>query len=174
MIGEKRVRSSLGRYPHFARNGVKVSISADVPSTPHSMQGPLYVVSNATTLLDIADPQSRPFPPDREPLTIEQALRAVTIDAAWQLRMEDKVGSLEKGKYADIVVLDSNPFEVDPVKIAEIKVEKTMMNGKFTYKAGKAPKVTATHNNLHPIGLGCGFGHGNSSHEFVKHHVAVR
>lgn len=67
MIGEERVRSSLGRYPHVARNGVRVSISADVPSTPQSMQVPLYVVTNATTLRDISDPDSKPFPPDREP-----------------------------------------------------------------------------------------------------------
>jgi hypothetical protein len=123
-------------YPHFARNGVRVSISADVPSSPQNMQAPLYVVACATTLLDLSDPDSTPFPPGLEALTVEQAIRAVTIDAAWQLRMEDKVGSLKAGKYADIVVLDTNPFEVEPRAIADITVLGTMMNGRFTHREG--------------------------------------
>jgi len=136
LIGEDRVRSSLGRYPHFARNGVRVSISADVPSTPQSMQAPLFVAACATTLRDVSDPNSNPFPPDRKPLTVEQAIRAITIDAAWQLRMDDKVGSLEVGKLADIVVLDGNPFDVEPAEIAGIGVVSTMMDGRFTHREG--------------------------------------
>lgn len=137
MIGEERVRSSLGRYPHFARNGVRVSISADVPSTPQSMQAPLFVVGCATTLRNVADPDSTPFPPDRQPMSVEEAIRAVTIDAAWQLRMEDKVGSLETGKYADIVVLDGDPLEIEPARIHEIDVVMTMMDGRFTHRPGE-------------------------------------
>ncbi len=136
LVGEKRVRSSLGRYPHLARHGVKVSISADVPSTPQSMQAPLYVVQSAVTLTDPADPEAYPFPPDRKGLTVEEAIRAVTIDAAWQLRMEDKVGSLEIGKLADIVVLDGNPFDVEPSSIKDIKVLATVMDGRFTHRDG--------------------------------------
>ena len=163
LIGEERIRSSLGRYPHFARNGVRVSISADVPSTPQSMQAPLFVVGGATTLLDLSDPASTPFPPDREPMSVEQAIRAVTIDAAWQLRMEDKVGSLEVGKYADVVVLDGNPFEVEPAKIAEIDVAMTMMDGRFTYEASDDARKTASHERLRPCGLGCCSKHGTLS-----------
>jgi len=58
--------------------------------------------------------KSKRFPPDNEGMTVGQAIRAMTIDAAWQLRMEDKIGSLEVGKYADLVVLEKNPFDVDP------------------------------------------------------------
>lgn len=134
LIGEERVRSSLGRYPYFARHGVRVSISADVPSSPQNMQAPLYVATCAATLRDISVANSPPFPPDRQPLTAAQAIRAITIDAAWQLRMEDKIGSLEVGKLADVVVLNGNPLEVEPSKIAEITVHKTMMDGKFTYE----------------------------------------
>ncbi|NDV19274.1 amidohydrolase family protein [Pseudodesulfovibrio sp. JC047] len=175
LIGEERVNSSLGRYPHFARHGVKVSISADVPSTPPSMQAPLYVVTGATTLLDISDPKSTPFPPNRTPMTVEQAIRAITIDAAWQLRMEDMIGSLEVGKYADLVVLDGNPFEVEPIKIAEIDVLMTMMNGTFTYKKGDettsvtlpdARAMTAMAEFAHMVFCGNGLpvGHDHSNH----------
>lgn len=137
MIGEERVRSSLGRYPHFARNGVKVSISADVPSTPQSMQAPLYVVTTAVTLKDISNADAKPFPPDRKPMTVDEALRAVTIDAAWQLRMDHKVGSLEAGKLADLVVLDADPYQVEPSRIVDIQVLMTMMNGRFTHRADR-------------------------------------
>ena len=135
MRGEEQVGTSLGRYPHFARNGVRVSISADVPSTPPRMQGPLFVAACAATLRDMSDPNSVPFPPDREPMTVAEAIRAITIDAAWQLRLDDKLGSLQTGKLADIVVLDGNPFEVKPAEIAEITVHKTMMDGEFTYES---------------------------------------
>lgn len=131
--GEEQVNAQLGRYPHFARNGVKVSISADVPSTPQTMQAPLFVVQCAVTLKDAADPGARAFPENRTPMTIAEALRAVTIDAAWQLRMDDKVGSIEEGKLADFVILEQSPFDVDPETIKDIKVLATMMDGQYTY-----------------------------------------
>ena len=49
--------------------------------------------------------------------------------------MEDKIGSLEVGKYADIVILEENLFDVPPRNIADVKVLATMMNGKFTYQS---------------------------------------
>ncbi|MCA0931363.1 amidohydrolase [Lutimonas saemankumensis] len=132
--GEEQVNSSLGRYPHFARNGVPVSISADVPSTPSGMQGPLFVVQCAVTGKDASDPEAKAFPENRTPMTLEEAIRAVTIDAAWQLRMEDKVGSIEVGKYADLVILEKNPFDVDPLRIKDIKIISTIMDGNYTFK----------------------------------------
>lgn len=135
--GEEQVNSSLGRYPYFARNGVKVSISADVPSTPPAMQGPLFVAQCAVTLKDASDDEARAFPENRKPLTIEQAIRAITIDAASQLRMEDKIGTIEVGKLADLVILENSPFEVAPEKLKDIKVIATIMDGKYTYQFNK-------------------------------------
>ncbi len=51
--------------------------------------------------------------------------------------MDDKIGSLEVGKLADLVVLNKNPFEVKPTDIAEIDVTYTMMNGRFTHTPGQ-------------------------------------
>jgi hypothetical protein len=158
LIGKEKVGTSLGRYPHFARNGVRVSVSADVPSTPQSMQAPLYVAGCAATLLDLSDPKSTPFPENRTPMTIPEALKAVTIDAAWQLRMDDKVGSLEVGKLADIVVLDRNPLEGKPAELKDVKVELTMMDGRITHDASKP--ASASLNLEHPLGLGCCSDHG--------------
>ena len=50
--------------------------------------------------------------------------------------MEGKIGSLEVGKYADLVILAESPFDVAPDDIADIAVLGTMMEGKFRYRDG--------------------------------------
>ena len=88
----------FGLYTELPNDGVKVSISADVPSTQPSMQAPLFCVEGAATLMDPTRPgESKPFPETRTPMTVEQAIRAVTIDAAWQLAMDDKIGISSNG-----------------------------------------------------------------------------
>ena len=87
------------------------------------------------TLQDPTNPDSRPFPEGRKGITLEQAIKGVTIFSAWQMRMEDKIGSIEVGKYADLVILEKNLFDVKPRDIADVKVKATMMDGKFTYRS---------------------------------------
>ncbi|MGR4000847.1 MAG: amidohydrolase family protein [Alphaproteobacteria bacterium] len=60
-------------------------------------------------------------------------IRGYTIDGAYQLHMEDRIGSVEVGKDADLVVLDQNLFEVDKYEIHKTQVEMTVMNGETTY-----------------------------------------
>ena len=95
------------------------------------------------------------------------------LDAARQLRMEDKVGSLEEGKYADIVVLDGNLFKVESAKIAEIKAAKTMMNWRFTYEAGKAPQSDRRAQTPAPDRLACCSGHRIPSPQIVAPYLAA-
>lgn len=73
------------------------------------------------------------FPLDNAPMSLEQDVRGETTEVVWQLRKEEKIGSLEVGKYADLVVLDKNPFDVDPIQISSIDTLMTMMNGRFTH-----------------------------------------
>jgi hypothetical protein len=70
-----------------------------------------------------------------ECIPAEAALRAVTLDAAWQCRMEDKVGSLEPGKLADFTILEKDPTSVDATEIGKIKVSETWMDGEQRYSA---------------------------------------
>ncbi len=62
-----------------------------------------------------------------------EALRAVTIDAAYQYFEEGSKGSIEVGKLADLVILDANPLTVDPMAIKDIKVVETIKEGQPIY-----------------------------------------
>jgi predicted amidohydrolase YtcJ len=62
-----------------------------------------------------------------------QALRAVTIDAAWQVFQEADRGSIEPGKYADLVVLSGNPLD-DPMNMRDIQVDRTLVGGAIVYR----------------------------------------
>jgi predicted amidohydrolase YtcJ len=68
-------------------------------------------------------------------ITVPEALRAVTIDAAWMYFQEGTKGSIEAGKLADLVVLEENPLEIDPLKIKDIKVVQTMVGGRTVFIA---------------------------------------
>ena len=132
-IGEERVQEQLTMYPKVFDNGNKISISADIPSAPIEHICPLFQMQTAMTIKDPSNPDSKVFPEGRKSITLEQAIKAVTINQARQLLMEDKIGTIEVGKYADLVVLSKNLFDVKPDNISKVKMEMTMMGGKVTY-----------------------------------------
>jgi predicted amidohydrolase YtcJ len=77
-------------------------------------------------------PSGRVLGPEQR-LTVDQAIRAQTIDAAWQLFADDIIGSLEVGKYADMVVLSADPRAVPPERIADLEVRATFLAGRRVY-----------------------------------------
>ncbi len=62
------------------------------------------------------------------------ALKSITDWAAWQYFESDQKGTLEAGKLADLVILDKNPLDVDPLTIKDIKVLETIKKGKTVYQ----------------------------------------
>jgi predicted amidohydrolase YtcJ len=66
-------------------------------------------------------------------LTIEEAVRAHTIDAAYALFAEDRLGSIEPGKHADLVVIDGDLFRTPPEEIPDLPIWKTMIGGRVVY-----------------------------------------
>ena len=106
--------------------GMRISLHNDPPVTPEE---PLRNISVAATR---TAPSGRVLAPE-ERLTVEQAIRAQTIDAAWQLFADDVTGSLEVGKYADLVVLSADPRTVPPEQIADLDVLSTFLAGRRVY-----------------------------------------
>ena len=104
--------------------GVRYSSHADTPVTPML---PLQVVwsqvNRITTGGEVLGEHQRVSP--------VEALRAVTIDAAWQVFLDKDIGSLESGKLADMVVLSGSPLE--PSDIRELVVEQTFIGGAEVY-----------------------------------------
>ena len=76
------------------------------------------------------------YKPD-ERLTLSELIEGYTINNAYEFQMEDKIGSIEKGKLADFVIFEDNLFELektDPELLKEAKIVETVMDGRTTYK----------------------------------------
>ena len=111
------------------KTGMRISLHNDPPVTPEE---PLRNISVAVTR---TAPSGRVLGPE-ERLTVDQAIRAQTIDAAWQLFCDDVVGSLEVGKYADMVLLSADPRAVSAEEIAGLEVRATFLAGRQVYPKG--------------------------------------
>jgi predicted amidohydrolase YtcJ len=106
--------------------GVPFSSHLDSPVVPmRPLQAVWSMVHRQTYGGDVLGPEQR--------VSVMQALRAVTIDAAWQVFQEGDRGSLEPGKYADLIVLSGNPLD-DPMAMRELQVEKTLVGGATIYQ----------------------------------------
>jgi len=69
-----------------------------------------------------------------KPISLEQAIRVVTLNGAWSMGIEDKAGSIEAGKSADLIVLDRNLFEIESQgNIHNTRVDLTLMEGEFVW-----------------------------------------
>ena len=72
----------------------------------------------------------------QERIPVEEALKAVTIHAAWQYGEDREKGSITPGKSADFVILDGDPCRVDPEQIRKIRVVRTIKAGRSIYEDG--------------------------------------
>lgn len=130
LLGDKWAEVGIGadradqmiRLGSLVRNGVKVTLHSDLPMGPVR---PLLAVWSVTTRKTASGTIRGP----EEALTLDQALRAVTVDAAWSLRMDHEIGTIAAGKKADFTVLDEDPYEVSPDQVKDIRVWGTVFEG---------------------------------------------
>jgi predicted amidohydrolase YtcJ len=133
--GEPRA-SRMYRTKSILNAGGRVSFGTDWPAAGYfSTYKPLDSIQVGVTRQLIGDPAAPVLAPADERLTVAEAIHANTMGAAYQIRMDDKVGSLEVGKLADLIVLDRNILEGDPHDIHSAKVTLTMMNGVIRHEA---------------------------------------
>ena len=103
--------------------GHRVTLHADSPMYPPE---PFRLMRTAVTRKTRTGETLAPS----EAISAEQALRAVTIDAAWQLFAEERIGSIEPRKLADLTVVDRNPLEIAPEELDLIQVSSTWLGGR--------------------------------------------
>ncbi len=108
--------------------GVPFTIHNDTPVVPPDMMLLLWCAVNRVTR------SGQVLGPD-ERIPAEEALKAITIDAAYQYFEEADKGSLEPGKLADLVIVSHNPTKVDPMFIKEIQVLETIKAGETIYRS---------------------------------------
>lgn len=150
-LGPQRSANTY-RMASLLRAGATVSFGTDWPMISHRpTYRPLDAIEIAVTRRQVGHVGGSPLPPARENLTIEQAVTANTLGAARQLRLDDKVGSITKGKQADLVLLDRNIFQVPPHQIHEAKVAMTLMNGVVRHEAPAGLSLPALPASLPPV-----------------------
>ncbi len=103
--------------------GLPLAIHSDAPITPLA---PLFTAWAAVTRRTA----SGRVQGEHERITVAEALRAITLGAAYTLRMDGEIGSIETGKRADFAVLDADPLTVAPDEIKDIPVWGTVQGGR--------------------------------------------
>lgn len=129
LFGEKRVEERVYAYGDLVRSGATVTFGADLGGVDIDECPPLFQLEATITR---QRPGFRDDPPmvPRQRISVEEAIRCFTINGAYQVRLEDQIGSIEVGKQADLIVLGANLFEVDPHDIHKVPVLLTLMDGK--------------------------------------------
>ncbi len=105
------------------RLGVPFAIHSDAPITPLAPLFTAWCAVNRQTASGRVLGES-------ECISVADALRAITLGAAYTLHMDDQIGSIEVGKWADFCVLDQDPSRMAPEKLKDVTVEGTMVGGR--------------------------------------------
>jgi predicted amidohydrolase YtcJ len=134
---EKRIGADRARGAYVFRTlldtGARLAFGSDWDVEPATPLGGIYA---AVTRRTLDDKNPRGWIPDQK-ITVEEALRAYTIDAAYAQFAEGGKGSLERGKLADLVVLDRDITRIPPETIRDARVVMTMVGGRIVYEAGR-------------------------------------
>ncbi|MCC6929030.1 MAG: amidohydrolase [Gemmatimonadaceae bacterium] len=121
----------LNPFATFNARGIRWANGSDFGVTPYAARYGIWSsVARQTLLGSWGDPFGR-----AESVDVRTALRSVTIWAARQMFLEQKIGSVEVGKYADLAVWDRNPYAVPVADLKEMRCLLTMFNGRVVYRS---------------------------------------
>ena len=132
--GEKMVNYGKDRLENmfavksFLDAGINVTQTSDYPPGPFE---PMMAIQSSVTRTDMSGNVWGPS----QKISVEEAIKVGTINGAYASFDENIKGSLEIGKLADLVVLEKDPAKVDPNSIIDIKIERTMVDGKWVYES---------------------------------------
>ncbi|WP_328293994.1 amidohydrolase family protein [Kineococcus sp. NBC_00420] len=132
------------RFTEFVASGATLTFGSDTVTQYEAHRGsPLFGMQVAATRVDPEFPLDASRyprgvrPPEDAGLGPDVLLRGHTLDAARQLRLDDRMGSLTPGKLANLVVLGEDPLTVDPSRLSEVTVDAVVFEG--TVVAGSLP-----------------------------------
>lgn len=123
LVGEERAKILLPVGSAYQK-GIKFSLHADQPMFDSN---PFKLIQTA---VERKTKSGAVIGADQR-ISVLQAIKALTIDAAWQIDMDDRIGSLKKGKYADFIVLDQDPLTIPTNKLSSVKCLKTFIDGEL-------------------------------------------
>jgi hypothetical protein len=121
-LGPERA-DNMVRLGDIERAGISFSLHSDMPMAPGQPLFLMHCAVNRTTV------SGRVAGPDQRASRLG-ALKGVTLDAAYSLRMENDLGSIVPGKLANFSILDDNPLTVDAAKIKDIRIWGTVQEGR--------------------------------------------
>ena len=111
--------------------GVPLAIHSDAPVTALAPLFTAWCAVNRVSSTGVA------LGGESEKISVEQALYAITMGAAYSLKMETEIGSLEVGKRADMVILGDDPVDVSALGLKDISVLGTMVDGHVHLNKGR-------------------------------------
>ena len=139
-IGEERYKTLQFPFRSWIDTGAVVSLGSDWPATPGGFEIGVNPFINMQSAMNRVAPEdyiealgsiNEKLPPENQVITLDEAIEGYTINGAKQLGIDHKVGSIEVGKLADMILLDQNLFEIPAEEIHKTKVLATMMGGKI-------------------------------------------
>jgi predicted amidohydrolase YtcJ len=120
----------LQPYRELLAAGVRFALSSDAPVASHR---PLDTISSAVRRLTVSGAVVGP----EQALTVEEAVRACTSEAAASYFADDRLGTLEPGKLADVVVLDRDLFGTPPEDLSDVAIDGTLVGGEIAFSSGR-------------------------------------
>lgn len=144
-VGKARLEGAYA-WRRFLGQGTRIAGGSDFPV---ESDNPFFGLHAAVTRTDRAGRPSGGWHPE-EAMTLLEAFRAFTLDAAYAEHEDTSIGSLEPGKWADFIVVDRDLFKIAPRDIWRIKVEQTWVAGQQVYASGEAERsedVNRDHSN---------------------------
>ena len=101
--------------------------------TPAAVMWPWWGMEASITRGFPGKPEMEKMGPEHA-LTLEELIEAYTINVAWVLRLDEEAGSIEVGKWADMIVLNHNLFEIPLTDIHKMQVQTTLFKGEVVYQ----------------------------------------
>lgn len=136
ILGPKRA-AARAPIAEMLRRGVKVSYGSDWPASAPNANP----FRNMEAMITRENPDNSDYPggPLGEGIGLEDVMRIFTINGAYAMEHDDITGSIEVGKFADMIVLDRNPFDLvnagKTKEISDVAITRTVFEGETVYQA---------------------------------------